>query len=324
MAKQSQCCICGRILPNRYAVAGTCRKEECHAVFCHLHWRQGNQLCLVHGYQERGNHDGEKTQFSSGKTIVNENDISLEDASMRKESQDDASRQAEEGRQSALRCSPALAKKLMKATLHFVSQLGGGAISLLNRLKKDKSPEAMLSTLNEAMQGNQQRRAICSENLSQQNHLIISLKQAYAAASPARKRLLESELKSALAQYKAIEREMQVLLENEQVLAAARGRIHEMEAYALAGVNDDLLDELALQIDERADAAESRQDAARDLEKAGRRRHCEGDSEKLWEELSGFEEAVSESGGEPGIIEESEKAVKSVADKDGLPVREPE
>ena len=49
------CTICGKRLPNHYAIAGSCEDSSCEAAFCALHWREGNQLCRAHGWNNSKN-----------------------------------------------------------------------------------------------------------------------------------------------------------------------------------------------------------------------------------------------------------------------------
>ena len=108
------------------------------------------------------------------------------------------------------------------------------------------------------------------------------------------------ELKGLLSDYKAQERTLGILLENERALGMVRSRLEEVLAYGMAGVNEDMIDDVTDRVDEAADEAEGRFDALRDLERAGKRREREGDSENLWDELDGFgdEEAQDSEEGE--------------------------
>ncbi len=187
--------------------------------------------------------------------------------------------------------SAAIAKRAMKETLDRVKKLGTGAADLLRRLKKDHSPEAMIDTLERSLAANAARREPLAARVEELYTRIAARKRDYAAAPPARKRIIETELKSLLASYKAAERELSVLLENETLLARVRGRISEVMAYDLAGVSEEMIDDLAVDIDDRVVDAEARLDAARELDRAARRRDRESDREDLWAELDGFEEA---------------------------------
>ncbi len=182
------------------------------------------------------------------------------------------------------------AKKAMKATLEIVRKLGGGAGELWKRLRKTKSPQEMIDELAAGLDANRQRRETVSARIENLHARIVAKKQEHASAGKARQRILEAELRSLLAEYKTAERELNVLLENERVLSQVCGRMNEMLAYDLAGVSEDLIDDVALDIEEKAAEADGRLDASRDLEKAGRRRSREADGEGLWDALSEFDE----------------------------------
>ena len=277
------CTICGKELSNRYAIEGRCEANDCKKPFCGLHWRRSNHRCRDHGYEEREpvRHVPPARENATGRKSQEATDRDGE--SMR----DDANKQ---GTSSRARESAAATKKVMATTLERVKKLGTGAGELFRKLKKDKSPEAMMATLDQAVEANEQRREGVSAKLETLYEEILAKKKQYAAAPKARKRILEAELKSKLASYKASERELKILLENEQVLSQVRGRFDEMGAYDMAGVTEDLIDDVAFDIDERAGDADARMDAARALEKAGRRRERESDRESLFEELADFDE----------------------------------
>lgn len=189
---------------------------------------------------------------------------------------------------------PATSKRAMLDTLARVRRMGAGALDLLKRLKKDRSPQAMLATLEQAAEANQARRETVSARIEAQYTDIVAKKKAFATAPPARKRIIEAELASLLSRYKASERELTILLENEKVLAQTRGRIQEVTAYGMAGVSEIQIDDVIDEIEGSAEAAEARLDAVRDLEKAGRRRERESEKASLWDELGAFEAEPAE------------------------------
>ena len=96
-----------------------------------------------------------------------------------------------------------------------------------------------------------------------------------------------------LSSYRATERELKVLLENEAVLSQTRGRMQEVLAYGMAGVTETQIDDVIDEIEESVEVAEGRLDATRDLEKAGRRRERASEKESLQEQLGEFDEAGS-------------------------------
>lgn len=178
-------------------------------------------------------------------------------------------------------------------------KLGAGAVGLYRKLLDLHTPEEALKAVEEATTANQARNRELSARLEKLFGDITAKRKAWMAAPPARKGVLEAELKTMMATHQAAEREFKVLLENERVLAQVRGRMMEATAYDLAGVTEVQIDRLIDQLDEKAEAAEGRVDAAGALEKAGRRRDRESDRDSFLEQLDKFAEeapAVGESG----------------------------
>lgn len=196
---------------------------------------------------------------------------------------------SEQPKEQARKIDPAKVKAALKSTVELVRKLGVGASDLFKKLMKDKSPQAMLKTIEDSQLANQARREVVSARVEKLHGEIVQKKKAYESAPPARKRILEAELQSKLAEYKAGERELTVLLENERLLSQVKGRLNELTGYTMAGVSEIQIDDVIDEIEEAVSEAEGRVDAARDLEKAGRRRERESDRENLLDELKGFE-----------------------------------
>ena len=213
----------------------------------------------------------------------------------------------------------AKARKVMKETVNLAKKMGGGASDLVQKLKKDSSPESMIATFDESLNANVERRRKLSAKLEDLGSKIAARKKDFAKMPPARKRIVESELRSMLAEYKAGEKELSVLLENERILHQVKGRLGEMIAYGLAGVSEEAIDDVATSLEDQVLDAEGRADAARELDKSGQRREQEADTESLWDELADFEEVStpetesekpepeSEPAAEPEPPEQSEK-----------------
>ena len=268
------CCVCRRSLPNRYAVAGRCEEPDCDAAFCALHWGQSNRRCRTHGGDTGA---PPPTGGDSGGGLA---DTSIKEPEMYDEQQKS---------QAEPRLDPAKTKAAMKQAVQLAARLGAGAGALIKKLKKDRSPEAMIQTLDQGLDTNRPRREAAAQRLEELYNEITTKKREHAAAPKARQRVLEAELQSKLAEYKTREREFKVLLENERTLNQVRGRLSEMIAYGMAAVTEDLIDDVAVDLEEAVIDAEARADAARDLEKAGRRRESEGEAESMWEQLDEFE-----------------------------------
>ncbi len=186
------------------------------------------------------------------------------------------------------------AQSVLKSSLEAMKRVGGLAGDLIARLKKDESPEAMLATLEEGLKANRKRREDAAAEVERLHHEIAAKKKAYATAVPARKKIMETELRSLLAAYKSAENQLTVLLENERVLSTVKGRMLEVVSYDLATVTEDQIDDVIDRIEDAVEEAEARVDATRDLEKAGRRREREDDTEQLWDALKGFDEESEE------------------------------
>ncbi|OQW96183.1 MAG: hypothetical protein BWK77_06020 [Verrucomicrobia bacterium A1] len=213
---------------------------------------------------------------------------------------------------------PARIKAAMTDAVVLARRLGAGAVGLYKRLMKIRSPQEMLQAIDAATEANEARSGQLSDKLGKMFGEIGAKKKIWAAAPPARKRILEAELKTLLATYTALEREQKVLLENRRVLAQVRGRMQEAAAYDMAGVTEIQIDEMVDRIDEKAGDAEARVDAVRDLEGAGRRRERESDQESFMEQLDQFALDNEPTLAEPGKSDEGEAAPSS----ETLPVPE--
>lgn len=211
-------------------------------------------------------------------------------------------------------------RNVMKTTLAALKKAGVFAGDMMSRLKKDDSPEAMLQTLEEGLAVNRQRREEAAGRVESVHGQILAGKKALASASPARRKIIETELRSRLAEYKSAENQLAVLLENERVLSTVKGRLMEVVSYGLATVSEDQIDDVLDRIEEAASEAEGRVDATRELEKAGKRRAREEDTEHLMDELAAFDE-------EPAAKEttlEKELAGFDETPKTAAPAKKPE
>ncbi len=195
----------------------------------------------------------------------------------------------EKDRELARNAPKPVAKSAMRNTLDMLRKAGGQAAGLLGKLRKDTSPETMLATFDGQISQNRERREGVSGRLESLHKDIVAKKKEREKAGSARRRVLDMELKNLLSGYKDAERELGVLLENERVVSRVRGRFLEMLAYDLRGIDEDQVDSLVEDLDEKAGEADAVMDAMRDLDRAGRRREEEGE-EDLDELLAGFDE----------------------------------
>jgi len=294
---KQMCCICGKELPNRWAVMGRCKKKGCDMPFCALHWRNGNKLCREHGWSEPKNIEQgilkvEGDSPDNQQPATNNLEREPKGADMNEEQNMDLSKVPEKQ-----------GKKAMAEALKAAKAVGAGAKALVAKMKYARSPQAMQDTLSENLDKNQERREEVSKKLEEVHNRIVALKKQYEAAPAARKSTLQMELKSLMGEYKSLEREFKVLLENEQVLGTVKGRFMETLAYDMRVISEKHIDKIADGIEDRVDDAEGALDAVDDLEKAGRRRDRDDGDFDFDAELAAF--------GDEEIVMEPEEAVST-------------
>jgi hypothetical protein len=317
MAMQ-HCSICGKDFPNKYSLqeAKRCEADGCDALLCAMDWGRSNRRCRNHGYQVTkpeksvGAGEGARRPPPSEDEMEREPGRPAPGPVTKGEKTMDNTPQEPISSASKL----ARAKAAMQEVIRLTKKMGAGAASLMSKLKTDKSPEAMMRTIDQSVETNQKRSAEVAGKMEALFNEVAGKKAQYEKAPPARKRILEAELKTRLAAYKATEREYHVLLENERVLSEVKGRMMEVMAYGMAGVNEAQIDQLIDEVEEKVDAAEGRVAAARDLDKAGKRRERESDGESFAEQLADFDtDGPSSVTPEPGAPEPSAGEVKTPA-----------
>lgn len=263
------CCICGVELPNKWAVARREAAGGAERCYCHLHAKE----------DFNGKKKGEKMDESKlAASAVQEEEI-------------------------AKAASGDRARKAWAECASLAGKLGGGVKALWAKIHPDRSPAAMLATLNDSLAGNRKRLGEMKPELDGIYRDIVAKKREYQAAAPVRQRLLKIELQTLMARYKGLEREFAILCENERSIETVKGRFLEVLAYGLRGKLDaDMVDRLADSIDDKSDEAEDIQDAIGDLERAGRR--TDRTSDDFDAELAGFDGELGISGAEDGIGED--------------------
>lgn len=180
------------------------------------------------------------------------------------------------------------AKKAWAECSALALKLGGGAKTLWSKIHPDRSPAAMLATMNENQAGNKKRLDEVKPELDRVYKEIVTKKKEYASASPVRQRLLKTELQTLMTKYKGLEREFNILCENERSIEAVKGRFLEVLAHGLRGkLNAEMVENLTDDIDDKTEEAEDLQDALGDLERAGKRKERGDDNFEA--ELAGFD-----------------------------------
>lgn len=251
-----KCCICGRELPNRWAIGKREVVDGVERCYCAFHAGEGVKP----------------------KTVKKE-----------KPMQEDTRSAAEAKEQQIVKsASVDYAKKAWAECSALALKLGGGAKTLWSKIHPDRSPTAMLAAMNESQAGNAKRRNEVKPELDRVYKEIVAKKKEYAGASPVRQRLLKTELQTLMTQYKGLEREFNILCENERSIEAVKGRFLEVLAHGLRGqLNAEMVENLADDIDDKAEEAEDLQDALGDLERAGKRKDRSDDNFDA--ELAGFD-----------------------------------
>ncbi len=292
------CCKCGKTLPNRWAVGKRVVVDGVEQCYCHLH-----------AVDKRGE------QMATGRAMKREEVVAMSD----NEQNDKSGTREEELTKNA---SGELVKKAWGECSSLVSKLGGGIKVVWAKIHPDRSPEAMLSSLDGDLAENRRRLAEIKPELDRAYRDIVAGKKDYLSAPPARQRILKIELQSLLARYKSLEREFGILCENERSIEMVRGRFLEVLAHGMRGkLNVDTVDRLTDSIEEQVDEAEDVQDALSDLERAGKR--SERDTGDFDSELADFD-------GELGLVEDVKKEEKNeeknnidiVTDKRGTALEE--
>lgn len=273
------CCICQRKLPNTWAVARREVVDGAERCYCHLH----------------------ATEHFKGKPAGKTPETKGDDMDESKRALSAAQEQEIVSNASSERV-----KGAWSACAALAGKLGGGVKALWAKIHPDRSPAAMLATLNDNQSGNRRRIDELKPELDGVYREIVAKKREYQSSAPVRQRLLKVELQTLMTRYKGLEREFSILCENERSIEMVKGRFLEMLAYGLRGKLDaGMVDHLADDIDDKADEAEDIQDALGDLERAGKR--TDRDAGDFDAELADFD-------GDAGLFDD--EAIKQTTDKE--------
>lgn len=276
-----RCFVCGKSLPNAWAVGKTETVGGEVRRYCHLHAGGGRP---ARGKESKSETKTERTGEMSD----------------RKASGTESTGEGREARERAIAegATPERAKKAWAECAALAAKLGGGIKAIWAKLHPDRSPEATLAALEGDLQANRGRLAALKPALDAAYREIVAKKKEYAGAAAARQRLLKTELQTLLARYKGLEREFGILSENERSIEAVKGRFLEVLAYGKRGrVDEGMVDRLADDVEEAAEGAEGLQDALGELERSGKRKERGGED---------FEAALAEFDGELGLADGGE------------------
>ncbi len=281
------CHICGRDLPNRFSIGGSEVVDGETRYYCHLHWREKQATPKTPEKADDFVSPAPPEKFNLFRK-------------MKEKREDKQSRET--------------ARRMAGETLQLLKKLGAGASGLIARLRNAKSPEEIEREITEARRANRKKREETSARLETLYNEIATGKQELAKAPAARRRVLETELRTKLKEYQGAERTFTVYSRNEEMLGLVQSRIEEVAAHGMAGINEDFVDDLTDRLDEAADDADSRFDALRDLERAGKTRQPEGSTDDLMTALEGFGELEGNESPTPQPEETKEKTTEKKGD----------
>ena len=270
-----RCCVCGRTLPSKYAVAGSCVSGDgCDAVFCAYHWHSGTRLCPSHGWKPAPPHPSQGGSAAVLSPMETTAPIPA-----------------------TVQLTVEQKKTAARAALDAISKLGAGVAGLVKKLSGVQDPQEMIDSFGAALDANRARREPLKARYDALFREIAEKKKVWQAAPPARKKLLELELKTLLSEYRGIERQLTAFYENERTLVAVRTRVEEIVALEMRKVSEKQIDRLTDRLDDAVSDAEDVAGAVSDLENAGRRRDGDSDSDSLADALAGFD--MDSPAGEP-------------------------
>jgi len=179
-----------------------------------------------------------------------------------------------------------------KALLAGTKTLGKASVALVNRLRGVRDPEAAIAELDGQLATTRAKREPLSGRYEKLYAEIAAKKKLWQTSAPARRKMLEMELKTLLAEYKGVERELAILFEHERLIVTVRGRTLELAAQGLSIPKVEDVDRLTDDIDNAVNETEDLSDAVEDLEKAGV--HRQRNPVNLEDALAEFDEPASD------------------------------
>ena len=227
-----QCCICGKILPNKYAIGGACEHPNCTELFCRYHWDKGHRKCLAHG--------------GSKEIIVSTEQSQPKESIPMKESN----------------TSPETPKTKSSG---FFSKIASGVKSIKKAIVKD--PEEELKKAEDTLQQYEVNRSKLVAELEQVDKQIIEKKKQYNVAPLFKKSILKSELERLLSLHSNYERRIKAILNNEKALSNYISRVNEMGDIKNIPINETNVDKLTDRLETAVDDSMGIGDALKDLNK---------------------------------------------------------
>lgn len=195
----------------------------------------------------------------------------------------------------AQNAAPSVKKVVATATLKGSVALGKSAVAYFKKLCGIRDPKAALDEAESHLAAIRERREPLSARYEELYAKIAAKKKLRDSASPARRKMLDMELRTLLAEYRSLEREVAALYRKEEMVVTVRGRMNELVVQGLPMPKVEDVDRLADDITDALDTDEDLADAVSDLDKigSGRERH----SVNLDDELAEFSEETASSEG---------------------------
>ena len=198
--------------------------------------------------------------------------------------------------------APSVKKAVAKAALNGSVALGKSAVAYFKKLCGIRDPKAALAESESQLAAVRDRREPLSARYEELYAKIAAKKKLRDSASPARRKMLDMELRTLLAEYRSIEREVAALYRKEEMVVTVRGRMNELVVQGLPMPKVEDVDRLADDITDALDTDEDLADAVSDLDKigSGRERH----PVNLDDELAEFNE---EDAGSEGVTRDAQE-----------------
>ncbi len=230
---------------------------------------------------------------------------------MTEDKKSDAEREREV-KERAEKLPQARKESILKQIGAFALSIGHGTGALLKKICGYKSPGEVMDGINSQIDAGRAAREPLSRRMEELYTAIVAKKKVYQSAPPARRRVLEMELKAAVAEYQSLERQVAAYLKNETVLVKVKGRMCELVAMNLKAVSEDDIDKLTDKIEEAADSSQDIDGAIGDLDKAGRR--AEREDTSLDDALAMFGDEVPETSTAESPTAEPPKSADPLSD----------
>ena len=170
---------------------------------------------------------------------------------------------------------PSMKKIVAKAAVKGSVEFGKSAVAYLKKLCGIRDPKAALEEIKVQLGAVRERLNPLWKRYEALYSQISTKKKLRESAPPARRRMLDMALRSLLAEYTSIERQIGALGRKEEMLVTIHGRMEELDIQGLPMPRVEDVDRLADDIVDAIDNDEDMADAVADLNKIepGRERH---------------------------------------------------